>query len=365
LFMPTPLYFRAIAFAVSLGFNLPSFAQNPAPVVVVVPETQSAQQTIELSGTARAAQISAVSARVAGAVEQVLVDDGSRVESGEVLLKLDEKLEQAELARLQAELTRAQTEEDEALRLVSEANRLSAANHIPATEVALRKARLASAQAAVEAVRAQITGQQQRLQYHTIVAPFAGVVTNRLAELGEWVTQGAAVVELVDTEKSFVDVEIPQADFYRLNSDTRVEIRPDTRPGLVLPATIATGIPVANAATRTFRLRLLAENAGNALPPGTSATANFYITSSGDNVLTIPRDALLRNPDNSFAVFVVDSEQAPAKALRVPIEVGQTLGTRVEVLAGLLPTSQVVVRGNEILNHDQPVTLVRQTTAGQ
>ena len=335
------------------------YAQNPAPVSVVTPQSQATSQTLELSGTVRAERVSNVSTRVDGAVAQVYVDDGSRVATGDLLLELDSSLDEIELTRLQAELAQAQAQAKEAQRLVDEAQRLSREKHIALTELALRKANLATAQAALQGAQAAVAAQQQRLAYHRISAPFAGVVTLSLTEQGEWVTRGTAVLELVATQATFVDVEVPQNDFFKLNSNTEVTIKPDTNPNLVLSANIATSIPVANDISRTFRLRLRAKDAGDALPPGSSATATFRTARSDDRVLTVPRDALLRNPDNSFAVFVIDSQSQPATAKRKQVKVGQALGDKIEIIFGLSADSQVVVRGNEILRNDQPVKVIR------
>ena len=336
-----------------------SYAQSPAPVAVIAPQKRTASQSVQLSGTVRAVQVAEISSRIDGAVATVLVDDGSRVNAGDELIALDDRLESIELTRLEAELAQAQATFDEAQRLVHEALRLSKQKHIALTELAVRKANQATSQAALKGAKATLAAQQQRLQYHHITAPFTGVVTQRFAEQGEWVTRGTAVLELVATDATYSDVEMPQALFYSLSSNTQVKITPDTNPKLTLPARIATSIPVANDASRTFRLRLLAENPGNALPPGSSATATFNTAQTNDTVLTVPRDAILRNPDNSFAVFVINSQSEPAVAKRQPVKVGQILGDQIEVTSGLAANSQVVIRGNEILRNDQPVKIVR------
>ncbi|BFM05815.1 efflux RND transporter periplasmic adaptor subunit [Halioxenophilus aromaticivorans] len=359
--MDNPLRLR-VAHAALLACLLSpclSYAQNTAPVSVAEPQSQAASQSIQLSGTVRAVQVSNLSARVDGAVDKLLIDDGSRVQAGDVLIELDDSLEKIELSRLRAELERAQAEAGEAQRLVSEAQRLSQQKHIALTELALRQANQATTQAALKGAQAAVAAQQQRLQYHKITAPFTGVVSQRLTEQGEWITRGTAVLELVATEATYLDVEIPQSLFYSLSSNTQVEIKPDTNPNTILPARIHTSIPVANAVSRTFRLRLVADNPGNALPPGSSATATFSTAQADDSVLTVPRDAILRNPDNSFAVFIVDEQSDPAIAKRQPVKVGQILGDQIEVISGLDANSQVVVRGNEILRNNQPIKIVR------
>ena len=356
-FLAQPQFFAA-ALLYLLSHTSLTQAQSPAPVAVTTPQAQAASQTVQLSGTVRALQTSNVSSRVDGAVAAVLVEDGSRVNAGDTLLQLDDQLEQIELTRLQAVSEQAQAQAKEAQRRVTEALRLSKEKHIAATELAERQASLATARANLKEAQAAVAAQQQRLQYHQITAPYSGVITRKLSEQGEWLTQGTAVAELVAMDATYLDVEIPQTAFYQLTADTKVEIQPDTNKTSRLPASIATSIPVANETSRTFRLRLIAEDPHHTLLPGSSATATFRTAQASTDMLTLPKDALLRNPDNSFAVFVVNNQSEPAKAERRAIKVGQALGERIEVLSGISADSQVVIRGNEILRHDQPVTIV-------
>lgn len=333
-----------------------ALAQPPSTVSVVTPTQRVASQTIQLSGTVRATKTSSISTRVDGAVAKVLVNDGSRVKQGDLLVELDNQLEQIEMTRLKAELKAAQAQAEEDLRLVNEAKRLTKEKHLALTELALREADLAQSQADLDAARAGVSAQQQRLAYHQITAPYSGVVTTKLTEQGEWISRGASVLELVATENTYLDVEIPQELYPSLDKDTQVTIEPDINPSLSLAAEIATSIPVANAVSRTFRIRLVSKE--YTLPPGSSATATFTSRQHNQSVLTIPRDALLRNPDNSFAVFVVQTSGDQSTAKRKQINIGQFIADQVEVISGLGDKDQVVVRGNEILRNDQAVKII-------
>jgi len=364
---PTALDFIRALFTGTLLLTTPlsSFAENAAPVAVITPAAKTATQQIRLSGTVVAAKRSQLSARVDGAVASVLVDGGSQVAEGQLLIELDDKLEQHELQRLNAMTRAAQAVADEDQRLVTEAKKLTRENHLPQTELDLRQAALASSSAALDAAKAQLATQQQRLAYHQIKAPFAGVVVQKLTEAGEWVSRGTPVIELVATDPVYLDVQIPQEQFTALTDDTTIVIKPDTDPALSLNGKIAARVPVADSRSRTFRLRLVADAAGDALPPGSSATAIFTTLQSGQQVLTVPRDAVLRNPDNSFAVFVVTKQDQRLTAERRQVAVGRFLGSDAEITSGIKPNEPVVVRGNEILRNGQAVSLIQTASEGQ
>ena len=338
------------------SFNL--FAQDPAPVSVVSPNEVGATRELRLSGTFVPVKRAQLSAKVDGAVAQVHVDAGAVVKRSERLITLDDSLERFELKRLAATAAAAQADVNENKRLVNEADRLTRDNHLPQNELALRSASLATATALLDAAEAAKAVQQQRLDWHRITAPFDGVVVRKLTESGEWVTRGTPVIELVETQNLYLDVQVPQERFADLNSQTTITIQPDTNPTLNIPGRIAASVPVADAITRTFRLRLESTEPHKALMPGASASVTFTLKNESEQVLTVPRDALLRNPDGGYSVFTVAQREGVSVAQRRLIKLGRSLGEAIEVISGLPKGEPVVVRGNEILRHDQPVNIV-------
>ena len=344
----------------TLLFMSKAYSQEAAPVVVVLPSQSVATSELRLSGTVVALRRAQLSARVEGSVAKVMADAGTLVEQGALLLELDASLQRYELDRLSANVASAQAAVNENQRLVDEALRLTRDNHLPQNELALRKAALATSTALLDAARAGQRAQQQRLDWHRIVAPFKGVVYRKLTETGEWVTPGTPVLELVATDEVYLDVQVPQERYAELMAGAQsaeVSIHSDAAPQRVIPARIAATVPVADAVSRSFRLRLESKESAAGLMPGASATAIFALKNNDATVLTIPRDALLRNPDGGFSVFTVSENSGQLTALRRQVELGRNLGDAIEITSGIKKDEQVVVRGNEILRHNQPVML--------
>lgn len=338
----------------------PAWAQEmkTATVAMVLPGQTDASRELRLSGSLVPVQRSRISSRVDGAVLRLAVDVGARVAQGDLLLELDDSLERHELQRLAALQVAAAAVADETRRQVDEARRLTRNKHLSQDELARRRAALAEARAGLDAAKAALAVQQQRLDWHHISAPFAGVVVRKLTEAGEWVGRGTEVLELVATEHLYLDVQVPQEYYADINTDSEITIHPDASPALALPGRIAARVPVADAASRTFRLRLASLEPNPALLPGASARAVFTLKNPQDKVLTVPRDALLRNPDGGFSLFTVVQQADKTIARRRQVTPGRRLGELIEILSGLSENEPVVVRGNEILRHDQPVNIV-------
>lgn len=349
-------YWLAVAW---LGVVPAVRASEPAPVAVVEPQRASATQTLQLTGSLVAVRQARLSPRVAGLVASVGVDAGDRVKAGAVLLALDPTLEQHALRQREAATAEALAGLREQERLVAEAERLSRDNHLPKTELALRQSALATARARWQAAQAEEAAQRERVAWHQLPAPFDGVITRKLAEAGEWVSPGTPVLELVATDSLYLDVQAPQERFAGLVPETPVSVRPDTLPDETLPARILTRVPVSDAGSRSFLVRVTVEDAGQRLMPGTSATAVFSLGRPGPPGWLVPQDALLRAPDGSFTVFTVATEQGQPVARRRAVQAGLSAGTAVEILGGLPEGEPVVVRGNESLRDGQPVRVTR------
>lgn len=332
---------------------------EPLPVTVAAPVNVIPTDELRLTGTLVAVRRSNLSPRVDGLVARVNVDAGSKVKQGDVLLELDPTLEQHALRQREAATAAAQAQVKEDERLVAEAERLTRDNHLPQNELALRQAALASSRALLQAARAEEAGQRERVQWHRLPAPFSGVIGRKLAEAGEWVTRGTPVLELVATDELYLDVQAPQERFAALTPETQVRVRPDALTGTVLEGRIAALVPVSDAGSRSFRVRVTVTDADQRLLPGTSATALFDLSLGNAKALLVPRDAILRSPDGSFSLFAVVPDGDGHVVQRRRVTIGHQSGTGVEILDGLAAGESVVVRGNEILRDGQPVRILQ------
>ena len=118
-----------------------------------------------------------------------------------------------------------------------------------------------------------------------MLAPFAGVITERYADTGEWAVPGSPVLELVDLNSLRLDVPVPQARFGDITDDTAVTVTTPALPQQTLGARVEATVPVSDPTARTLRVRLAVDNPQARLLPGMSAQAAFHLQSEADLVL--------------------------------------------------------------------------------
>jgi RND family efflux transporter MFP subunit len=328
-----------------------------APVTVIRVQGGSADASLPLTATVTTERSAALSPRVSGLVSALHVDAGDRVSAGKVLLELDPALAQIALQRAGAALEEAQSAFAEAKRQYEEARELVDRRLVPATRLPAAEATMNVASAAVERLRSEQREQAELLRRHTVVAPFPGVISRRSAEVGEWVETGTPVLELVDTERLRVDVQVPQERYAVVHTGTRAEVRLDALSDRVLEGRVATKVPVKDPNARTFLARIEVDDAARYMTPGMSARVSFALD-AGAQAVSVPRDAVVRQPDGTSVVWVVNGEGATLSVSPRRVEVGASLSDRIEIQRGLEPGTVVVLRGNETLEDGQRVRVL-------
>jgi RND family efflux transporter MFP subunit len=349
-----PLIFAFFGFILSAFFAVTQ-AQENMVVEVINPLISTNPHKLKISGSLMAEKRSSLSPRVDGLIIKVNVDAGSQVKKGDVLLKLDPTMTQHQLKQVKANVIKAAADRDEAQRLVNEAQRLIARQHIPENELAMRKANLEIKKAEVLAIKASQATIEETLRRHELIAPFSGVISNKMSEAGEWVSRGDAVLELVNLDEIRLDINVPQERFSDIHEGALVTVISDAYPEELLKGQIQAIVPVSHAQVRAFLVRVAIDNKTLSLLPGTSATAEFDIKLADQSQLVIPRDALLNNPDGSHSIFIIEDE----KALRRKVTLGRVVDDGVNIVDGLEADELVVVRGNEVL-HDQQSVRTKQ-----
>ena len=342
----------------------PLLSAQPSESRVVIHSLQSTALTTELtlSGTLNPLRDAELSVAADALVTALHADVGKRVKRGDLLLELDASVAKQEHLRALAQVSAAELSAKEAQRLVDEALLLKAQSHIAKTEISARESASALAKASLAQARAEASIAAEQLAKHRLYAPFDGVISARWTDLGQWLSRGDQVFTLVSLDLLRLDVRLPQERLANIDQLKSVQIRPDAQPQLEVPAHVDTVVPVGDA-SRSFLVRLAADNTSPALVPGASARALFHFEHPQQAVL-LPRDALLRNADGNYSVFVV----ADGKAQRRPVTLGKTTlgnigrdGYLVE--EGLAAGEQVVIRGNELLDDGQLVTVVKELTS--
>jgi RND family efflux transporter MFP subunit len=322
-----------------------------------------------VTGDLRAARRVEVASREKGLVLELGVREGDVVEQGAVLAQLDSELLELELAAVEAQrvpdeakVKERQSDLEQARRDLASVKTLlerEAANPKEVldaqSKVAGVAARLEEAQGQLAVLAAQAATLAKRIRNTTIRAPFAGTVTRRRTELGAWLAEGAAVVELLSTGELEVWLDVPQDLFAVLKGYAgSIEVEVGGSGAKFALAGIVV-VPDIDPRGRAFHV---VGPVRTALPlaAGMSVTA-LVPTGKEQKLLTIHRDAILRNEVGSFVYSVLPGAgDQPASAAPTPIEILFQTGERAVVRAGRLQAGmQVVVEGNERLYPMAPI----------
>jgi RND family efflux transporter MFP subunit len=334
-------------------------AQAPAvtPVQTDVAREQAIVREVGMTGTVTSPRNATLSPSVGGLVRQIEVDVGYRVQAGDLLLQLDPELESLALERSLATEAEARSALADARRRLEEAERLRGDNSIARTEVESRRAQAEMAAAALASAQADVRQRQAIVRRHAIRAPFDGVISQRYAELGEWVAPGDTVLDLVAIDELHFDFRAPQEIFGLVSESTPVRIYLSSDPARGREGRIEAIVPVNDPRARTFLIRATTPGEPNpGAAPGMSVRAILFID-LGRSAVVVPRDALLRYPDGRVTVWTVQGSGGKTSVTESPVTTGLEFDGLIEIRDGLSAGTRVVTRGNEALQDGQAVVV--------
>ncbi len=215
--------------------------------------------------SARSARLSAATSGLVSALE---VDAGSRVKAGQLLLQMDPELAQLQARGAEAAAEQAKLALRDARRRLEEARTLAPQQSIAESVVKDLAAEVAQDEAAVHQAEAEAGFRKGVLDRHQLKAPFDGVISAKLTELGEWVTPGQPVLELVALDDVRLDFPVAE-DFaadIQVGAPMRFGITAD--PTARHDAVVTTVVPVTDPGARTFLLRVQPDRFTAATHPG-------------------------------------------------------------------------------------------------
>jgi len=352
-------------------------------------ERVSLRDDAQAVGTLRSRQNTVLRPEVAGRISQLGFADGARVRKGQLLVKLDDALQAAEIKQAQAQVAIARANYKRNQELV--------AQHFVAQRV------LDESQATVQVAEAQLALAEARLQRMAILAPFDGTVGIRSVNVGDFVKDGADLVNLEDISSLYVDFRLPERFLSRLKRGQPVEVQMDAFPGRAFKASVEAIDPLVDANGRSIGVRAVLPNTagqpvqvaatgptgqppagaqakvqlttppasrpvasaaeGGPLRPGMFAkvTAVFAVR---DNALTVPEEAIVPQGGRQFVIKVVTADTlAPEARAKLPpetvsvsqraeVKLGIRRPGRVELLDGVVEGDTVVVAGQQRLQKD-------------
>lgn len=331
-------------------------AQTVPPVETETVREAPVVRRLELSGTVTSPHASHISTSVEGLVSAVHFDSGARVTRGDLLLELDAELEEAAYKQAEARTAQAAAELADARRRLQIAESLAKREYGPKNAVEAGEAEVDIDTATHDSFKAEQKRRKAILARHKLPAPYDGVISKRMAEVGQWVEPGTAVFELVSMHDFRIDVPVPQDYYALLREGAHVSVEIDSLPGEEIAAKIGALIPVSDPDARTFTLRVLPERDDIPITPGMSARVTVNLD-TGKRDLVVSRDALIRYPDGRVTVWVLKEDGDTMSVTERRIKIGLAFDGMVQVHSGLKEGDRVVVRGNESLREGQTVRL--------
>lgn len=331
-------------------------AANDPPVTVEPVRKMALVSKLELSGTVTSRRVSQISTSVPGLIEVVHFDAGGKVKAGEVLVELDAKLEEISRRQTMAQIDEAEAQLADAYRRLKIAEGLAKREYGPQNAADTIKTEVATRKAIIERLKAEKAASEERLERHTVRAPFDGIVSRKLAEAGQWIVPGTAVFELVEMSRLRVELPVPQQFYAQILDGVDVDLFFDALPDAKVRGKVDAIVPVSDPNARTFTLRVVPTKTDIAITPGMSARASVGLQ-TGREGLVVSRDALLRQPDGRITVWVIEPNGDKTMVRERRVEIGLSFDGLTEIRSGLKLGDKVVVRGNETLSEGQSVRL--------
>jgi RND family efflux transporter MFP subunit len=335
------------------GVSVPASAQQGGEVAVV----EVAKATLARVAPRRwvpGGIVSRNDARLAtsaaGRLEHV-AEVGTSVRAGERIAKLEDAAVKLRVADAQAEIARIESQRTASERQLQRLERL-ANNSISQTQLDEVRAQLAVLTAQREQAQVRHRLALHDLDQTEVRAPFPGIVTERLAQRGEYVATGAAIAHLVDTVHLEARVQAPLSFVDLVKPQMSLPLRAGKRQ---FQASVRAIVPVGTERSRQFELRLTLEQP---LTVGSAIEVGLPESEAAD-ALVVPRDAVAIRQEGSYLMRV----RADGTAERVTITAETADGNRVTVRGDIAAGDVIVIRGVERLQHGQRVRVVKRESA--
>ncbi|NEM99711.1 efflux RND transporter periplasmic adaptor subunit [Pontibacter burrus] len=300
----------------------------------VVLQPQSFSNTLSVTGSIEANEQIQIRPQVAGVVQSISFNEGSKVSKGQVLVKVDD-------SELRAQLAQAQTRQSLAAENERRAELLLKKEAISREEYDVARADLKSAQAQTQLIQAQ-------LAKTTIRAPFSGRIGLRNVSEGSFISPETVIANLVNTDPLKITFSVPEKYAGQVKENTTLNFTV-AGSSQKYTATVYAIEPGIEASSRTLQLRARASNGDGALMPGSFANIQLPLTVI-DDALLVPSEAVIP-VQNGKKVFVAKD----GKAKETMIETATRTEKDVLVTAGLQPGDTVLTTGIMTLREGSPV----------
>jgi membrane fusion protein (multidrug efflux system) len=321
--------------------------QALVPVQIISPQRGPSTRPLMLPGTVRAWYEAPIYAQVAGYVQSWDADYGAKVKAGQLLATIDAPGLDAQYAAAKANLNVAQANYRLAVSTAARWQALAGTPAVSTQEVDVQSAGAAARKAEMEVAEQNVARYAALEAFKRVVAPFDGVVTARLTDVGSYVNAagGDASVRgsstelfaVADVHQMRVFVSVPQDYASLLGPGITATLHQPSQPGKSIQAKFLTTARAFNTSTRTAVTELTVDNLDHTLWPGTYVDVVFEVPTD-PTMLTMPEAALIFRADGA-QVAIVDAQN---RVHLRNVTLGQNLGQTVQVTSGLSSGDKLV-----------------------
>ncbi|MCK5830782.1 MAG: efflux RND transporter periplasmic adaptor subunit [Methylococcales bacterium] len=323
------------------------------PVRVVLPAHGAIESVIRVTGKVINDQTVTLTALVDGQIQLISVQKGDRVKTGQVLAKQDDRKALALFNKAKAEAEREEQKVGESQRKYKRMQKTSRSGGVSDQSVEDTKAEWLVAKARLKVVRAEYQIAKINRDKTNVTAPFAGIITEKTAEVGQWLEAGGQLFTLVAHDGREIEMNVDAGDSASIHLDQAVVMTTDTYPDKEWQETvhwISSSITEnEKEAINTFSVRMTLSRDAPDLLLNQQVDARILIDRR-DNILKIPFEALVEKRDG-VQIAVLEGD----KVKFLSIETGIEDFTHVEILKGLSEHTQIILSEGEILIDGQKV----------
>jgi membrane fusion protein, multidrug efflux system len=337
-----PIDERAAATASNAGATAAapaaSGATRPPAVEVARVENLRITDDAQAVGNLRSRQSVMLRPEVSGRVTRINFRDAERVRRGQLLVQLDDQLPQAQVQQAEAELSIARANHKRNQELVEQKFIAQRAVDESAANLQVAEAKLALARATLARLK--------------IIAPFDGIAGIRNVSVGDYLKDGADIVNIEDLDAMYVDFRLPERYQTKIHPGQTAQIEVDALPARSFSALVMAVDPLLDTNGRSIGVRGCIDNRRLELRPGMFArvTPVFGVR---EDARVIPEEAIVPQGGRQFVYKLVDGpDQDTRIAQRVEVKVGIRQPGKVEITEGLLPGDMVVTAGQQRIQKD-------------
>ncbi|MEN7972942.1 MAG: efflux RND transporter periplasmic adaptor subunit [Verrucomicrobiota bacterium] len=320
------------------GKKLPEAKEAAVTVSIMTVHPTNTADIVHLPALVAANVDAELAAEKAGRIVEIKVDRGDRVEQGQLLLQIDDRI-------WQANLRQAENAAKNARRNQARFKKLETSGAVAESE--LESIENAYIQADSMAEEARINIEQCR-----IVSPITGTVNARFVEVGEYVQPGIPVFQVVDTATVKVILLIPEKDIYSIHPGNRMAFGIQPLPDHVFEGEVTFVAAQADGRNNAFRTEITVDNANGMLRPGMIAQVEF-IRGENQNMVSLPMSAVLPSKGDHIVYLAKDGQ-----AVRRKVQIDTITREQALISEGLEEGDLVIVEGNRTLSDGQRVEIL-------